>query len=152
MRVFCCRWPNGDISFVAARNKKEAVMALDELGNAETSDVFTVAEFMLHLRLEDNGKFSFQSFGEVAHFEIMTEAYPLLEALVEFARPSTSQVRQAVREERKRLKGREVEEPETQVGREIKKQLDAPTALVNEIVREQAKKRLKNFKPRGKPH
>ena len=50
-----------------------------------------------------------------------------------------------------RLKAREVEGPETQVGRDIKKQLDAPTALVNEIVREQAKKRLKNFKPRGKP-
>ena len=151
MQVFCCRWQNGDISFVAARNKKGAVIALDELGNAETSDIFTVAEFMLHLRLEDNGKFSFQSFGEVAHFAIMTEAYPLLLALVEFATPSTTQVRQAVREERMRLKAREVEEPETQVGREIKKQLDAPTALVNEIVREQAKKRLKNFKPRGKP-
>jgi hypothetical protein len=151
MPVFCCRWPNGDISFVAARNRREAVIALDELGNAETSYIFTVAEFMLHLQLEDNGKLSFQSFGEVAHFEIMTEAYPLLEALVEFARPSTSQLRQAVREERRRLKGGEVEEPETQVGREIKKQLDAPTVLMNEIVREQAKKRLKNFKPRGKP-
>jgi hypothetical protein len=152
MAVFCCRWPNGDISFVAARNKQEAVIALDELGNAETSDIFTVPEFMLHLRLEDNGKFSFESFGEVAHFEIMTEAYPLLEALLEFAKPSTAQVRQAVREERKRLKGREVKEPETRAGREIKKQLDAPTALINEIVQEQAKRRLKNFKPGGKPH
>src|SRR5262245_49161323 len=112
MSVFCCRWPNGDISFVAARNRREAVIALDEVGNAETSYVFTVAEFMLHLRLEDNGKLSFQSFGEVAHFEIMTEAYPLLQSLVELARPTASQVGQAVREERRRLKGREVEEPE----------------------------------------
>ena len=109
MPVFCCRWPHGDISFVAARNKREAVIALDELGDAETSDIFTVAEFMLHLRLEDNGKLSFRSFGEVAHFEIMTEAYPLLHSLVELARPSTSQVRQAVREERRRMKDRKVE-------------------------------------------
>ena len=104
MPVFCCRWPNGDISFVAARNRREAVIALDELGNAEASYIFTVAEFMLHLRLEDNGKLSFQGFGEVAHFEIMTEAYPLLESLLELSRPSSSQVRQAVREERRRLK------------------------------------------------
>jgi len=151
MPVFCCRWPNGDISFAAARNKKEVVIALDEIGNAETSDIFTVAEFMLHLRLEDNGKFSFQSFGEVAHFEIMTEAYPLLETLVEFAKPSASQVRKAVQEERKRLKKREVEQPHTELGREIKRQLDAPTVLVNDILRRQAKKRLRNFKPSGKP-
>jgi len=152
MPMFCCRWQNGDISFVAARNKKEVVIALDEVGNAETSDIFTVAEFMLHLRLEDNGKFSFQSFGEVAHFEIMTEAYPLLEALVELAKPSASQVRQAVQEERNRLKERRVKEPQTQLGREIKRQLDAPTVLVNGILRQQAKKRLRNFKPTGKPH
>jgi len=152
MPVFCCRWPNGDISLVAARNKKEVVIALDEIGNAETSDIFSVAEFMLHLRLEDNGKLSFQSFGEVAHFEIMTEAYPLLGALVEFAKPSAPLVRKAVQEERKRLKKREVEEPQTQLGREIKRQLDAPTVLVNEILRQQAKKRLRNFKPSGKPH
>src|SRR3989442_13068222 len=126
MPVFCCRWPNGDISFVAARNKKEVIVALDEVGNAETSDIFTVDEFMLHLRLDDNGKLNFQSFGEVAHFEIMTEAYPLLEALVEFAKPSASLVRKAVQEERKRLKDREVEEPQTQLGREIKRRLDAP--------------------------
>src|ERR1041384_6681246 len=101
MPVFCCRWPNADISFVAARNKKEAVVAFEELGNAETSDIFAVDDFMLHLHLEDNGKFAFESFGEVAHFEIMTEAYPLLGALIAFARPSPSQVRQAVRDERK---------------------------------------------------
>jgi hypothetical protein len=152
MPIFCCRWQNGDISFVAARNKKEVVIALDEVGNAETSDIFTVAEFMLHLRLEDNGKLSFQSFGEVAHFEIMTEAYPLLETLVELAKPSASLVRKAVQEERKRLKQRKVKEPQTQLGREIKRQLDAPTVLVNGILRQQAKKRLRNFKPTGKPH
>jgi hypothetical protein len=111
MPVFCCRWPNGDISFVAGRNKKDAVADLDELGDAETGNVFAVDEFMLHLRLEDNGKLSFHSFGEVAHFEIMTEAYPLLEALVEFAKPSSAQIRLAVKEERRRLKGRQAEKP-----------------------------------------
>ncbi len=56
MRVFCCRWQNGDISFVAARNKEEAVLSLDEVGNAETSDIFPAPKFMLHLRLGDDGR------------------------------------------------------------------------------------------------
>jgi len=72
MPVYCCRWPDGDISFVAARNKKEAVIALDEYGDAETSDIFTVDDFMLHLRLDDNAKLACRSVGEVAQFEIMT--------------------------------------------------------------------------------
>ncbi len=151
MRVFCCRWPNGDISFVLARNKEEAVLALDEVGNAETSDIFPAPEFMLHLRLEDDGQLSFQGFGEVTECEILPKAYPVLETLAEFPKPSASSVREAVRKERKRLEGRKGEEPETLIGKNIKRKLDAPTALVNKIVREQAKKRLRNFKPKGKP-
>jgi len=75
----------------------------------------------------------------------------VLETLAEFPEPSASSVRQAVRKERKRLEGRKGAEPETLIGRDIKRKLDAPTLLVNKIVREQAKKRLKNFKPKGKP-
>ena len=131
--------------------KKEAVLNLDEVGNAETADFFPVPEFMLHLRLQDDGRLSFQGFGEVTESDIMTKAYPVLETLAEFPEPSASSVRQAVRKERKRLEGREGAEPETLIGRDIKRKLDAPTLLVNKIVREQAKKRLKNFKPKGKP-
>src|SRR6185503_3770536 len=100
MPVYCCRWPEGNISFVAARNTKDAIKALDEVGSAEASHIFMVEEFMLHLRLEDSGKLTFESFGEVSHFEIMTEAYPLLENLVQLAKPSPSLVRKAVQEER----------------------------------------------------
>lgn len=150
MRVFCCRWQNGDISFVAARNKEEAVLSLDEVGNAETSDIFPAPKFMLHLRLGDDGRLSFQGFGEVTESDIMPKAYPVLETLAEFPEPSASRVRQAVRKERKRLEGRKGAEPETLIGRDIKRKLDAPTLLVNKIVREQAKERLKNFKPNGK--
>jgi len=35
MPVFMCRWPNGDFSFVSARNKSKAIEALDEIDNAE---------------------------------------------------------------------------------------------------------------------
>ena len=152
MHVFCCRWPNGDISFVAARNKEEAVLSLDEVGNAETSDIFPAPEFMLHLRLGDDGRLRFEGFGEVTESDIMPKAYPVLETLTEFPKPSASSIRQAVRKERKRLEGRKGDEPETLIGKDVKKKLDAPAVLVNKMVREQAKKSLTNFKPKGKPH
>src|SRR5436190_1986526 len=33
--MYLCRWPNGDFSIVKARNKREAILLLDELGPAE---------------------------------------------------------------------------------------------------------------------
>lgn len=151
MSVFCCRWPNGDISFVVARNKEAAIVALDEIGNAETSDIFSVREFMLHLGLQDDGQLRFQGFGELSESEVLPIVYPVLESLSEFPKPSASTIREAVLEERRRLQGRKGEEPETFIGKDIKRKLDAPTVLVNEIVRKQAKKRLRNFKPKGRP-
>jgi hypothetical protein len=70
MPVFICRWPNGDCSFVSAQSKTEAIIRLDEIDNAETSEVFQVPDFMLHLRLADDGSFEFQDFGEDAWDEV----------------------------------------------------------------------------------
>ncbi len=39
MAVFLCRWPNGDISIVSARNKDDAIVKLDEIGNADHADL-----------------------------------------------------------------------------------------------------------------
>jgi hypothetical protein len=33
--VYFCRWPNGDLSIVSAPNREEAVVRLDEFGNAD---------------------------------------------------------------------------------------------------------------------
>lgn len=60
MPVLICRWPNGDCSFVSARSKTEAIVRLDEIDNAETSEVFQAPDFMIHLRLADDGGFEFQ--------------------------------------------------------------------------------------------
>lgn len=53
MPVFICRWQNGDFSAVYAANKEEAIIQLDEVGNAEMCDLFKTSEFMVHFRLRE---------------------------------------------------------------------------------------------------
>lgn len=60
-------------------------------------------------------------------------------------------VRTAVAKERERVHQKKVPEPETMFGREIKKNADAPTRLVNRIIRKAAKKGLERFQGSGKP-
>src|SRR5689334_712590 len=46
MSMFMCRWPNGDLSFVHAPSKEEAIIALDEWDNAELAEITRVSDFM----------------------------------------------------------------------------------------------------------
>ena len=62
--VFMCRWPNGDLSFVAAASKDDAIVMLDELDNAELAELKQVQDFMIDFRLTDTGELEFQGFGE----------------------------------------------------------------------------------------
>ena len=52
MPLYICRWQNGDFSAVSASSKKEAIALLDEVGNAETCELFTMKNFMVHFRLK----------------------------------------------------------------------------------------------------
>ena len=63
MPVFMCRWPNGDLSFVSARNREDAIITLDELDNAEIAELRQVRDFMVDFRLTDRGDLELQSFG-----------------------------------------------------------------------------------------
>jgi hypothetical protein len=53
MPLFICRWQNGDFSAVSASSKRDAIELLDEVGNAETCELFTMKNFMVHFRLKD---------------------------------------------------------------------------------------------------
>lgn len=61
-------------------------------------------------------------------------------------------MKEAVARERKRVRPKTVPEPKTSLGKEIKKQMGAPTSLVDKIVSSEGEKALKKFRPRGKPH
>jgi hypothetical protein len=78
MPVFMCRWPNGDVSFVSAPNKEDAIIALDEFDNAEIATLLKIDNFMLDFRLADDGELVFQGFGDECRAEIMEHAYPVV--------------------------------------------------------------------------
>ena len=62
-------------------------------------------------------------------------------------------IRATVGKERKRLQGKKPRRlAETEVGRSIAKEMDAPAPMMDSIVRRVAGEKLKNFHPRGKPH
>ena len=65
-----CRWPNGDLSFVSARNREDAIIALDELDNAEVAELRQVRDFMVDFRLTDSGDLELQSFEESCQEDI----------------------------------------------------------------------------------
>jgi hypothetical protein len=52
MPLFICRWQNGDFSAVSAATKNDAIALLDEVGNAEVCELFTVKNFMVHFSLK----------------------------------------------------------------------------------------------------
>ncbi len=78
MPVYICRWPNGDFSFVSAANKQEAVETLDEIANAEGCSLSVVENFRVHFRLEEDGTFELEGFGEETE-EVIWKEYPILD-------------------------------------------------------------------------
>ena len=117
----------------------------------EGGEIFAVRDFMLHLALRDDGGLEFQGLGERTHpgFE---KAYPFLsKVLCEEPEPMDEHMRAAAGRERKRIAGRR-KRSSTDIGRRVQAQLDAPAILVDRLVEETAKNRLKEFKPAGKPH
>ena len=81
MPVYFYRWPSGDCSFVTGRDKIHAARALDEYGDPDPPRLMRVSGFMLHLRLDDNGKFALIGFGEVTEDFVFEHGYPLLNKL-----------------------------------------------------------------------
>jgi len=51
-----CRWPIGDLSFVHAASKEDAIIALDEWDNAELPGTTRVSGFMVDFRLNAEGE------------------------------------------------------------------------------------------------
>ena len=153
MPIFACRWPGGNISFVAAANREEAEYQLDELGDASGIKLVKVPEFMVHLHLSDTGRFEFASFGEVAE-SFINDLYPILGAVMSDERsPSAEEIRGAVEAERNRVvppsRGRT---PRTEVGKELQKLLDMPTSMVDRIVEQVGAKTLATTPVKGKKH
>jgi len=166
MPLFLCRWPNGECSVVLARTKDDAIIELDQVGNAEDCPITQVRTFQLQFALTDRGELALERFGEGTKEDVVSFAYPLLEhALDEAYRGDgdddydslppnrRAAIARAVEHERNRLdlEKTATTEPQTELGRDVKSRTDLPTILIDRLVRQRATKKLRNFKGRGKP-
>lgn len=166
MPLYLCRWPNGDCSVVWARTKEDAIVELDQVGNAEGCPITQIREFQVHFRLTDDGKLEVESFGEGTQELLFTVGYPLLDQTLDeidternvnqeaFSLEQQARVLAAVEQERQRVRvdSKKIETPGTEMGQDIKRQTGMATPLVNRIVRRTARQILKDFKGRGTPH
>ena len=160
MPLYLCRWENGDCSFVWAGNKWEAIQHLDEIANAEGFPIIALRDFMAHFRLTDTGELEFEGFGERTEDAVFERSYPVLDkALLDAPREETgsptpegtAMIQAAVTEERKRVRPKKIKDPQTELGKRIKRMTDAPTRIIDRTIRESAGKVLKDFKGRGRP-
>ena len=145
VRVFLCRWPNGDCSVVMARSKADAIEKLDEVANAEGCPMVELSEAQVHFALTNDGQLVLDGLGDDTEQDIFECCYPALgEALT-----TGKDVVGAVQIERDRGKDArtEPEAPATELGRRAKAKLDMPTSIVNRMVSQAAKRRLQSFEP-----
>ena len=109
MPVYVCRWPNGDCSVVQARDKKAAIIKLDEVANPEGCPLIKLDECQIHFRLTDEGQLELQSFGEETESEVWNFCYPVLDGVLtdkapeQWSATEREAVHQAVRQERDRV-------------------------------------------------
>jgi hypothetical protein len=162
MAIYLCRWPNGEFSIVSAKTKADAIELLDEWGNAEQASLSRITDCMFDFRLGDDGQIELADIGESTHDCIMETCYPELDKAfdtaewddtgLDYSEKARKQIREAVELERTRLWSNQppVREAETELGRGIQKQLGAASVVIDRIVREAAKKRLKSKEGEGK--
>lgn len=158
MPMWLCRWPNGDCSVVLAESEQDAIAKLDEVGNAEGCPVTLLPECQINFHLTDTGELLLEGLGEETADSIWSRCYPILDAALPDESPEqwTAEQRQAVRqaviEERQRVAPDATPEPATELGRDMKKMLGAPTVVVDGIVSREAGEALKKLKSPSKPN
>jgi hypothetical protein len=84
MPLFICRWQNGDFSAVSAASRDEAMELLDEIGNADIADLFTVKNFLVHFQLkaqadnmEEPVPVELEGFGDGTYEVLCERVYPV---------------------------------------------------------------------------
>jgi hypothetical protein len=156
MPMYLCRWENGLVSVIFARDKEDAIERLDFWGNAEGLPLVRIDSAGFLLRLDDEAGLEMLNIDEDTDHEIYRHAYPLLEKLWgnvpmdergEVTPEGQRMIRETVEKERQRVKAKPGPEPETQLGKQMKRDLDMATSLVNRRVKEGARRRLLEMKP-----
>ncbi len=150
MPIYLCRWPNGDCSIVAARNRESAIDMLDnEIGNAEGLPLFRMkSDVLINLRLRGDGRFELaggQSLSSDLSEEVLSKAYPILNTVLmeaETARKvvTRADIARAVRDEKIRITAAK-QISETQAGRRLQAFANVPASKADRIAREAGRKK-----------
>lgn len=166
MPLFLCRWPNGDCSVVLARTKEDAIIELDQVGNAGRLPDHTGANVPIAVRPHRSRR---AGAGAVRRRHERGSGLVRLPAARERARRGVPRGRlrgyESLPPDRRAAIARAVEqewnrldlektattEPRTELGRDVKSRTDMPTILIDRLVRKRATQKLRNFKGRGKP-
>jgi citrate lyase gamma subunit len=129
---------------------------LDEVANAEGLPLYAITDFMVHFRLTDEGMVELEEFGEQFGDHVMERVHPVLgelEVSPYDAEPEDRvRIKAAVQLERNWLKATSAPSPDTELGKQIKAQMDMPTSIVNRQIHRRARKVLREAKPKGKPN
>ena len=151
MPLFLCRWPNGDCSIVAARDREAAIDLLDnEVGDAESLPLYRLAgDFLVNPELRNDGRFELdgdQPFSSDLASEILRRVYPLLDAALQetgSASENTARrkIAEAVKEEKGRVTNRKVRAA-TPTGRRLREIANVPANKADRIAWEAARKKL----------
>lgn len=87
--LYLCRWPNGDVSFVAGRSRAEIDDILDEVGNPDMAEMIRINHcFAVHLKLKEKAGDDVQRITDLLELEqvdegsydALDEAYPELDS------------------------------------------------------------------------
>ena len=142
MRIYACRWENGDLSFVAARSKEEAVLIIDEVCSVDVEHIREIKAFGIHLSLEDDGRFVAEDFSEGLEEEVMFDGYPALWD-PELDRRNKDSLLGAVRAERERDDWGRPRRSDTVAGQMIQDKLGCSASVADAIAHQAAKRRRK---------
>jgi hypothetical protein len=156
MGLYLCRWENGDFSVVQAKSKDDAIEMLDDVANAEGLPLYAISDFMAHFRLSDEGKVEFEGFGDEFYNYVRERVHPVLGELdvspYDAGPEDMSGIKKAVEQERCRVKAKPAPEPDTELGKRIKAEMDLPTSFINRHIKASATDLLRKTKPKGKPN
>ena len=163
--LYLYRWPNGDFSIVKAENREDAILRLDEWDAAHSSWLVPLDKFMVDFKLNGRGEIELRAFGEETENFVQEYCYPELERVLmndvtddatgTYSAEDRKKIRAAVRTERKRLWNNQPqrEEAETEVGRELQRQMGAAGPVANHYIKLRAKKILQSkLGEDGKPN
>jgi hypothetical protein len=148
--AYLCRWPNGEFSVVQAGSRRDALVQLDEWAPADASWLVPMDSCMIDFALNDRGEIELAQFSEDTDDFVWERCYPELREVLS-SESDERTIREAVEHERKRLWGAQPPGPEaeTEIGKQLQKQMRMAGPVADFHVKHMADRILKSKRGKG---